>query len=79
MKVMIHGPIEPRPPNNDEKENKCTDASQTHIPSKRVGKFGNDDHIDEVIEKLQKDNAALLRMMVSRPRRLPSAAKTDSV
>jgi hypothetical protein len=44
-----------------------------------VGKFGNDDHIDQIIEKLQKDNAALFRMMVSRPRRLPSAAKTDSV
>jgi len=44
-----------------------------------VGKFVNDDHIDEVLEKLQKDNAALFRMMVSRPRRLPSVAKTDSV
>ena len=76
---MIHGPVEPCPPDNDEEENKCTDASQTHIPSKRVGKFSYDDHIDEVIEKLQKDNAALFRMMVSRPRRLPSAAKTDSV
>jgi hypothetical protein len=76
---MIHGPVEPCPPDNDEKENKCTDASQTHIPSKRVGKFGNDDHIDQIIEKLQKGNAALFRMMASRPRRLPPTAKTDSV
>ena len=78
VKVMVHGTVEPCPPDNDKKENKCADAGYTDVPRQCVREFGNDDHIDQVIEQLQKRNAALFRTIACGMRRLPPAAKADS-
>jgi len=43
-----------------------------------MGKLSNNDYIDQVIEKLQEGDAALFRLILRHPRRLPPAAKTDS-
>jgi hypothetical protein len=75
VELVVHGPVDPGQPDQDEEEGRLTDAGQRDVLGQVMTDLGDDHHIDQVIEELEERDGPVLLAVSRLSGRLPPPAE----